>query len=90
MQSEQIIVDLISEGRYDEAISVLDRNIEEDASNSLWWYLRGKVYWRMQKHTDAISDYEEAVHLDAHSPAVHALEMARDVMNFYNPDLLNP
>lgn len=90
MQSEQIIKDLISEDRYDEAVSALDRNIEENAINALWWYLRGKTYWRMQKYADAISDYEEAVHLDPHSPAVHALEMARDVMNFYNPDLLNP
>lgn len=90
MQSEQIIKDLISEGRYDEAVSALDRNIEENATNALWWYLRGKTYWRMQRRADAISDYEEAVHLDPQSPAAHALEMARDVMNFYNPDLLNP
>lgn len=90
MQSEQIIKDLISDGLYDEAISALDRNIEKDSGNSLWWYLRGKAYWRMQRYADAISDYEESVHLDPQSPAVHALEMARDVMNFYNPDLLNP
>ncbi len=90
MHSEQIIVDFITEGRYDDAISYLDRNIEEDSGNALWWYLRGKAYWRTERYTEAISDYEEATHLDPNSPAVHALEMARDVMNFYNPDLLNP
>lgn len=90
MQSEQIIKHLISEGRYDEAVSALDRNIEEDSANSLWWYLRGKVYWRTERYADAISDYEESAHLDPRSDGARALEMARDVMNFYNTDLLNP
>lgn len=90
MQSEQIIKDFISGGQFEDAVSALDRNIEEDPDNPLWWYLRGKAYWRMERMAEAVSDYQEAAHLDPSSPAVHALEMARDVLNFYNPDLLNP
>lgn len=90
MQAEQIIIDLITDGHFDEAISALDRNIEEDSANPLWWYLRGKAYWRTERYAEAISDYEESAHLDPRSEGAHALEMARDIMNFYNTDLLNP
>lgn len=81
---------LIADGRYEEAISRLDRAIEQDAADAELWYERGRVYWRLGRKGDAISDYEEAVYLDPESPARHALQLARDVMDFYNPDLLNP
>lgn len=81
---------LVADDRYDEAISRLDHAIEHDAGNAALWYERGRIYWRLGQKTNAISDYEEAVYLDPHSPARHALELARQVMDFYNPDLLNP
>ncbi len=81
---------LIDDGHYEEAISRLDLAIEQDADDAELWYERGRVYWRLGRKGDAISDYEEAVFLDPESPAKHALQLARDVMDFYNPDLLNP
>lgn len=90
MKSKQIIEDYISSGDFDSAISSLDRNIEMEPQNALWWYQRGKVYWRMGRKADAISDYEESAHLDPDSPAVHALEMTQDVMDFFNHDMMNP
>lgn len=90
MQSKQIIEELISSGNFEEAISALDHNIENDSDNAQWWYLRGKTYWRMGCRSEAIFNYEEAAHLDVKSPAVHALNMARDVMDFFNHDILNP
>ena len=51
---------------------------------------RGKLYWRLDRRADAISDYESAVQLDPASPAAAALAIARDVMNFYHRDLYNP
>ncbi len=81
---------LIDDGHYEEAISRLDLAIEQDVDDAELWYERGRVYWRLGRKGDAISDYEEAVFLDPESPAKHALQLARDVMDFYNPDLLNP
>lgn len=51
---------------------------------------RGKVRWRLQNYGAAVSDFERAVALNPESEAVAALELARDIFNFYNPDLLNP
>lgn len=45
----------------------------------------------MQRHAAAMADYERATALDGpDSAAATALAMARDVMDFYNKDLLNP
>lgn len=90
MEFTQIIEQLISEGNLDKAISMLDHEIERHPNDDALWYLRGKSYWRMGRKAYAISDFEEAVHINPESPAVHALELARGIMDFYNPDLLNP
>lgn len=64
----------------------ISRNINDDAA----WYLRGKAQWRLGNHAAAISDYEHAVNINPQSEARHALEISRDILDFFNPDLLNP
>lgn len=81
---------LIDEGRYDRALEYLDRAIVRKPGDAALWYERGRLYWRLGNKANAIADYEEAVFLDSESPARHALQLARDVMDFYNTDLLNP
>lgn len=81
---------LIEEDQYDKALARLDHAIEVCPSDSVMWYERGRLYWRLGNKADAISDFEEALYLDRESPARHALQLARDVMDFYNTDLLNP
>lgn len=90
MKEHDDIRRLVADGHYDEALSRLDKAIEQDANDAALWYERGRIYWCLGKKANAISDYEEAVYLDPASPAHHALEFARGVMDFYNPDLLNP
>ena len=38
----------------------------------------------------AITDYEHAVSINPNSPAKIALENARDIISFFNPDIYNP
>lgn len=90
MESTQKIEQFISDGHFDRAIECLDEAIEHTPGDANLWYLRGKTYWRMGKKAAAISDFEEAVHINPDSPAALALEMTQNVMDFYNPDLLNP
>ena len=67
-------------------------NAAIEAKPSAELYLqRGRLLWRMQRHAAAMADYERATALDGPgSAAATALAMARDVMDFYNKDLLNP
>lgn len=82
--------ELISQNRLAEALALLTEALAADPGDAGVWYLRGKVNWRLGRHGAATSDYEHAVALSPDSPARHALEMARDVTDFFNPDMFNP
>lgn len=53
-------------------------------------YAEGRRLWAEGRHGDAITEYNRAVALDPESPAVVALTMANDVMDFFDPSQLNP
>lgn len=52
--------------------------------------MRGKLYWKLGNRAAATSSYAAAAELDPDSPAAAALEQARTIEAFFNPDLLNP
>lgn len=90
MSELQIIDALVVSGRYGEAVEQLTGMIDSDPENAVLWFSRGKLLWRMGKHSAAMNDYAHAAELDPSSPAVHALEQAREIAGFFNPDLYNP
>lgn len=81
---------LIDQNRFDDALQHLSCYLNENTSDDEAYFMRGKLMWRVQKYPDAVTDFEHAVSLNPQSDARHALELARDVFDFYNPDLLNP
>lgn len=76
---------LMAASQLEEALARLS-----DASDAESLFLKGKILWRMGRRAEATSAYTKAAVLDPESPAVQALEHARDIENFFNPDLLNP
>ncbi len=84
---------LSSEGRIDEAISLatdaLGGELTTDERAGLL-FERGMLYWRTGNRSKAMTDYMGAVDLDPESPARQALEQARDIEDFFNPDIFNP
>lgn len=92
MTDFQIIDRLISENKYDEALSLLDKAIdsEVDCRDAELFFIRGKVKWKLDDRAGAITDYEHACAIDSNSPAAKALEISRDIMDFFNPDIFNP
>lgn len=96
MQDTRNIDSLVASGRLDEAIGVLTLAIvrfsvaDDKKSLADMYFRRGKLYWRLGRRAEATSDYAKASDLDPESAAVKALELARDVEAFFNPDLYNP
>ncbi|MDE5635494.1 MAG: tetratricopeptide repeat protein, partial [Muribaculaceae bacterium] len=54
------------------------------------YYTAGRLCWQLGRQADAMGFYRRALAVNPDSPARYAMEMAKDVLDFYNPDLLNP
>ncbi|MBD5229515.1 MAG: tetratricopeptide repeat protein [Bacteroidales bacterium] len=90
MTSLPNIQQLIDQNRFAEANDEINLYISENAHDDEAFFMRGKLWWRQQNYSAAVTDFETAVAINPDSDARHALELARDVFDFYNPDLLNP
>lgn len=80
---------LINDDKLEGALILLNEAINASPDAELH-YQRGRLHWKMGRKTEAMSDYATASKLDPSSPATAALEMAREIMNFYHRDLYNP
>lgn len=90
MADLQIIDSLVESGEIGRAIDLLSEYISSSPRDAQLYFYRGRLNWRLGNRPAAMGDYARAVELDPASPAVHALEQAREIAAFFNPDLYNP
>ena len=81
---------ILKENTPEQAMVLLSKIIAENPQDAAALFARGKLYWKEGNRAKATSDYAAAAAIDPDSPAVMALEQAREIENFFNPDLLNP
>lgn len=84
------VENLVAAGQHDEALAAITAAIAADENDSDLYYQRGRLLWKIGRKTEAMSDYAAASQLDPSSPATAALEMAREIMDFYHRDRYNP
>lgn len=53
-------------------------------------YRRGSLLWKMGRRGAAISDFNASAAIDPAGPGATAADHAMSIMNFFNPDQLNP
>ena len=84
------IRNLLSTERADEAIAELDafRNAGGSMDDELF-YLLGNAWRKKGNWQMAMNNYLEAVHLNPESPAQQALDIANEILDFYNKDMYN-
>ncbi|MCM1070190.1 MAG: hypothetical protein NC210_01195 [[Clostridium] fimetarium] len=51
---------------------------------------KGKLMWKLGNKAEAISCYEASAQEDPTGPGALLLEHSNGIMDFFNPDLLNP
>ena len=71
-------------------LSELNRRIAEDPENAMLYVERGKELWRIGRRGEAMSDYQRAAAIDPEGPGKLLVEHSNQIMDFFNPDLLNP
>ena len=81
---------LLAENKADEAIGILEQyRGEGGAMDDELFYLLGNAWRKMGNWQMAMNGYLEAVHLNPGSPAAQALEIANEILDFYNKDMYN-
>ncbi len=84
---------LIQNNEFSEALRKMNSALEVDMQpkeEAGILFERGKLFWKIGNRQAAMCDYLKAAELDENSPANQALEHAREIESFFNPDLLNP
>ena len=87
---EERISALLDGNKADEAIELLGRYRDEGGEmDDRLFYLLGNAWRKKGNWQMAMNNYLEAIHLNPDSPAVRALEIAEDILAFYNKDMYN-
>lgn len=87
---EQNIKALIKDKTPLQAQELLAALIEKEPENPWLHIERGKQLWRLGRRGEAMSEYATADKLQPNGAAALLIEHSNDVMDFFNPDLLNP
>lgn len=74
----------------DTELSRLSKLIESNPNDATLLAERGKIYWRLGRRGDAMSDYTASSLIDPNGPGAQLLEHSREILDFYNKDLYNP
>ena len=87
---EQKVRDLLEASQADDAIALLEkfRQGGGEMTDTLF-YLQGNAWRKKGNWQMAINNYLEAVALNPESPAKQALEIANEILAFYNKDMYN-
>ena len=78
---------LLARDRADEAIALME-SYQGPMDDGLY-YLLGNAWRKKGNWQMAMNNYLEAVRLNPDSPAAQALEIANDILDFYNKDMYN-
>lgn len=81
---------LLDDDKADEAISLLERfRAEGGPMDDTLFYLLGNAWRKKGNWQMAMNNYLEAVHINPDSPARQALDIANEILDFYNKDMYN-
>lgn len=83
------IKQLITDGKTDEAIRLLDEYIKKNTSSDEAYYLRGNAYRKKGDVRQALNNYLSAIEINPDSPAQIAHDALIHILNFYNKDMYN-
>ena len=87
---KQRIQALLDAYRTDEAISLLDGyRAGGNPMDDTLYYLLGNAWRKKGNWQLAINNYLEALRINPDSPAGQALQIANDILDFYNKDMYN-
>ena len=87
---KELIRNLLATEKADEAIAELERfRTAGGTMDDELFYLLGNAWRKKGNWQMAMNNYLEAVNLNPKSPAQQALDIANEILDFYNKDMYN-
>lgn len=90
MNVKNHVKELVDKDLVDEAMAWLDTWLASHPNDAEALYERGKMKWNFGDRRGALNDYEAGAAIDPKGSAAIALEHSRAILDFFNPDLINP
>jgi regulator of sirC expression with transglutaminase-like and TPR domain len=85
------IKQLVEQNELSRSLEILNERIQFNSADIPALQLRGRIHYKMQKWGDAMNDYSLVLELDPDNPeAKSGLEMARNILGYFTPDMFNP
>lgn len=75
---------------YSDRLKILSEHLNRHPDDEDALIERGRLYWSIDKRSEAINDYLAAERLNPDGKATQLLKATYDILNFYNKDLYNP
>lgn len=90
MTEAQNIKKLIEGKSAEDALAIVENALGANPNNPTLLVEKGKILWKLNRKGEAMSAYEAAALIDPDGPAKLLIEHSNSIMDFFNPDLLNP
>jgi cytochrome c-type biogenesis protein CcmH/NrfG len=85
------IKQMIERNELTQSLEILNRQIHAKPNDAEELLLRARILYRMQKWGDAMNDFGAVLDIDPHNAEAKAgLEMARNILGYFTPDMFNP
>jgi cytochrome c-type biogenesis protein CcmH/NrfG len=85
------IKQMIERNELIQSLEILNRQIHAKPNNAEELLLRARILYKMQKWGDAMNDFGAVLDIDPqNAEAKTGLEMARNILGYFTPDMFNP
>ena len=82
---------LVEQNELAKSLEILNERILFNPNDIAALQLRGRIHYKMQKWGDAMNDYSTIMEIDPqNSEAKSGLEMAKNILGYFTPDMFNP
>jgi len=84
-------INYFEKNEFAQSLEILNELILKDGSDIQSLNLRGRIYYKMQKWGNAMNDYATVLEIEPQNQeAKTGLEMARNILGYFTPDMFNP
>lgn len=82
---------LFQQNNLEQSLAILNQCIQDNFLDYQAILLRGKIKYKQQKWGEAMNDFTSVLEIEPENPeAKSGLQMAKNILGYFTPDLFNP